>query len=582
MFKPEDIFCSEVTFNRRVTDGLSRAKNNGELTNYRSSFKIERNTDLLSWESGADAAKFLIAYAKHREFVKDNVRAWLASPLNETVHPDNTADYKWHAFYGGLKSSLSVRNLVDNEEVFVRLDQSTIDWINGNTTVGSIYDTYETYKVIERSEDSSLPFMLRIYEAARASAMSRKNMSVPSYGITLFHLDYVVRNCGSNAELVKMAADGIESPYFMEYHSLLILQRYIWSLANVKPSREELVESRNNLMYSERNAKNITEKERIAASKQNFVNYWKSLKAHSKSFVNESEVTDSFASIPLLPAGTASSRTWGIEIEVVQAHLTSRPRGWDKRGDGSLVGIPADDNPCECSCYYCEEEEDCGNCDNGDCDNGSTAEYVSPILNWFNSAGVQSLTRELEGSVVNDSAGIHIHVGARDLTVADVARLCVAYSAVSPFLWPLMKRNVTNYCRDISEENLVHWLHNSTKWLAKANELAINADVVYNQPDDRYRDLNLQSLRSHGTVEFRAMGPVYNYELLTRWAWMCRELINISRLNLPQSTWTSVRSMSDVVRILSTYGSEQVPPALMKFYEAGDSLALEERQELYA
>ena len=70
------------------------------------------------------------------------------------------------------------------------------------------------------------------------------------------------------------------------------------------------------------------------------------------------------------------------------------------------------------------------------------------------------------------------------------------------------------------------------------------------QPDDRYRDINLQAFNQHGTIEFRLMGPKYDYAHLVRWAWLCRELVNISKLDLPDSMWR------DVLNIVYQYGSE--------------------------
>ncbi len=161
------------------------------------------------------------------------------------------------------------------------------------------------------------------------------------------------------------------------------------------------------------------------------------------------------------------------------------------------------------------------------------------------------------------------------MTAGDVARLSVAYSAISPFLEPLLHRESRNYCRDITAQNIKHWL-NQTR---RAFDQRDKHQVVYDQPDDRYHDLNLQALRGHGTIEFRALGPIYDYEHIVRWAWLCRELTNVSKLNLPQTIWTSVRSMADVVKILRTYGKEQVPEGIYKLYTKGDNLDVEYTQE---
>lgn len=51
--------------------------------------------------------------------------------------------------------------------------------------------------------------------------------------------------------------------------------------------------------------------------------------------------------------------------------------------------------------------------------------------------------------------------------------------------------------------------------------------------DERYQTVNICSLRSHGTIEFRAMGNVYDYETLVRWAHFLRELINMAKRGVP-------------------------------------------------
>jgi hypothetical protein len=192
-------------------------------------------------------------------------------------------------------------------------------------------------------------------------------------------------------------------------------------------------------------------------------------------------------------------------------------------------------------------------------------EYVSPILSHFNSNGLRDLCGPLEHATVNETPGIHVHVGADDLTITDVGRLARAYSIVSPFLEPITYRQSRGYCKDLTSENLQFWLsavRNVIKGDIKnyrTGERLTPSDIALtaqHQPDDRYHDLNLQSLSKHGTIEFRVMGPKYNYEHLVRWAWFCREMVNVSRLDIPVSVWTSVRSMADIISVLRQYGSE--------------------------
>jgi hypothetical protein len=71
-------------------------------------------------------------------------------------------------------------------------------------------------------------------------------------------------------------------------------------------------------------------------------------------------------------------------------------------------------------------------------------------------------------------------------------------------------------------------------------------------------DVNTQALRGHGTIEFRAMGPYYDYDHLVRWAWFVRQMVVVSRLDLPQQVWNACTSLTDVIDLLRKYGNESV------------------------
>jgi hypothetical protein len=299
---------------------------------------------------------------------------------------------------------------------------------------------------------------------------------------------------------------------------------------------------------------------KLSESRDSFMKYWTNMKQTMSTRVDYAKVRADFASIPVQPAGTSSSRTWGIEVETVRADLVSRPAGWESKYDGSLEAVNEDGCDCDCSDCYDGYHDDCGG------DGDGCMEFVSPILGSFNSNGLRDLCGPLENVYTNSSPGIHVHVGADDLTVFDVARLLRAYSIVSPFINGIDYRETRSYCKETSTSNVAYWLSLVRK--AMRGTLAHPYDerhqlspkdivqLTQGQPDDRYHDVNLQALSAHGTIEFRVMGPRYNYEHLVRWAWFCREMVNVSRLDLPMSVWTSVRSMADVIGILRQYGSE--------------------------
>lgn len=325
----------------------------------------------------------------------------------------------------------------------------------------------------------------------------------------------------------------------------------------VRPTSADINQARMLLLGERADAERSASNARKQVSMINFQKYWDNLKERIKSRVDVDEVFAAFGSVPINPAGSKASRSWGIEVETVQANLTSRPRGWDQRYDGSLESLSSYGDCrydyCECGCDDCNDGEhsDCYS----DSDEGGCAEFVSPILHHFNSDGLRQLCSDIGDAECNTSPGIHVHVDAADLSTHDVARLVRIYSLISPFLIPYTKRQVFGYCKDISTNNIAHWLSVARDSQRGSSKLSV-AQAVQSQADDRYRDINLQAYNAHGTIEFRAMGPVYDYKHLVRWAWLCRELVNISKLDVPDTLWRNVTSMSDILNIVYEYGSE--------------------------
>lgn len=290
------------------------------------------------------------------------------------------------------------------------------------------------------------------------------------------------------------------------------------------------------------------------ASYEKFWGDIKTSKRRVAQSVDAEQVAEMWEAIPLADTGTESSRTWGIEVETVRAQQTSRPRGWTDVHDGSL---PDGGGGCNCSCDSCDEGEHCEDSDY-DCNDASSEsrEFVSPILNHFNSEGLRKLCNDLGDYESSTAPGIHVHVGASDLTVTDVARLLFAYGVVAPLIQPLYHRKVFGYCKEMDHSNVQWWLSAAKRFLRESGRVPRPRDICHEQPVDRYQDVNTYALAEHTTIEFRAMGPFYNYAHLVRWAWFVREMVNVSRLNLDQRIWTSCKSITDVINVLRKYGSE--------------------------
>lgn len=272
-----------------------------------------------------------------------------------------------------------------------------------------------------------------------------------------------------------------------------------------------------------------------------------------------------------------SSRNWGIEVETAGARGVNTPAGWESKSDGSLesaygdgdgeeycdedhnpqlyerVGggryIPNPDWTDPLECEACIANEQWNNGEYRDC-----REFVSPILHSFHSKGLAKLVDEILTQPQNDTAGIHVHVDVSDLTAKQIGSLTYGYQIIEPLIEASYHRDIREYCKARPNHEVLDVMR-QVKESPSMQPRLISTDT-------RYVALNLESIRAHGTVEFRAMGPVYDYEYLIRWAYFCRELVNVAKANISQSEWNAVDSFEKLSALFISRGSESVDTQL--------------------
>lgn len=306
--------------------------------------------------------------------------------------------------------------------------------------------------------------------------------------------------------------------------------------------------------------------------------------------------------LPFVPHGLSSSRRWGIEVESGGARGVAAPDKWRRIGDGSLRSAwdgyvevqdfePFDEEVTEYRRYMqCPEYgerhifeeyyydgstgrdsyrarenyvdpagcEHCGNvtrtvhrvpatirhtAQGDDC-----GEFVSPILVSMHSNGLESLIDQLILQPQNKSAGVHVHVEATDLSAEQVATLIFGYDVLEPILEASYQREARRYC----QRREVDVVLDTARKLRGANK-PTESEV---RGGDRYVTLNTTSLNAHGTIEFRAMGPVYDYDYLVRWAMLCRELVNVVAAGVTTKRFSKIKSWDDLTMLLAEYGKE--------------------------
>ena len=313
------------------------------------------------------------------------------------------------------------------------------------------------------------------------------------------------------------------------------------------------------------------------SSTGNFDNFMSTLR-------DERESNEIILSRFIIPAhGLVSSRQWGIEVETAGARGVHTPGGWNSKGDSSLdsayVSDEDEDNECdedhEAQRYdgrrsYNQQyipnpdwtdPEECEACiaynereNNDDGDYRDCREFVSPILHSFHSKGLEKLVEEISTQPQNDTAGIHVHVDVSDLTPKQIGSLVYGYQIIEPLIEASYQRETREYCKPRRNSEVLDVIKQ-----AKQTPTMRNRDF---STDTRYVALNLDSIRAHGTVEFRAMGPVYDYEYLIRWAYFCRELVNVAKADISQGEWNAVNSFEKLAALFIRRGAESVDTQL--------------------
>lgn len=138
-----------------------------------------------------------------------------------------------------------------------------------------------------------------------------------------------------------------------------------------------------------------------------------------------------------------------------------------------------------------------------------SVEFVSPICQYEDIPVVQELVRKLRagGARVNDSCGIHVHVDASAHTPQTLRNIVNIMAAKEDLLYKALqvKVNRENYCRKADTRFLEELNHKRPKTMNEVEELWYNGmGGRYSHYDDsRYHALNLHSVFSKGTIEFR-------------------------------------------------------------------------------
>ena len=140
-----------------------------------------------------------------------------------------------------------------------------------------------------------------------------------------------------------------------------------------------------------------------------------------------------------------------------------------------------------------------------------SVELVSPICEYEDIETIQEIIRELRkaGAFANPSVGIHIHINAAPFNAHQICNLVNIVAAKEDMIYKALQvdsRREQRYCKRIDEDFLEKINRFKPKSMYELNEIWYRGDDGSRQHyhPSRYHCLNLHSVFSKGTIEFRA------------------------------------------------------------------------------
>lgn len=138
-----------------------------------------------------------------------------------------------------------------------------------------------------------------------------------------------------------------------------------------------------------------------------------------------------------------------------------------------------------------------------------SVEFVSPICRYEDIETIQELVRKLRagGARVNESCGIHVHVDASAHTPQTLRNIVNIMASKEDLLYKTLQVQVDreHYCQKADTGFLEELNHKRPRTMEEVEQLWYNGrgGRYIHYDDSRYHALNLHSVFSKGTIEFR-------------------------------------------------------------------------------
>ena len=160
-------------------------------------------------------------------------------------------------------------------------------------------------------------------------------------------------------------------------------------------------------------------------------------------------------------------------------------------------------------------------------------ELVTPILKWDDIETLQEIVRELrhKGAFVNETCGLHIHIGAQGMTAQAIRNLVNNVASHEELLYKALAvhERRKQYCKPANERFLRELNEKKPATLDELKPIwyGDNGFHNYHYDSSRYTILNLHALFTKSTVEFRVFnGTMHAGEVKTAIQLACALVAN--------------------------------------------------------
>ena len=215
--------------------------------------------------------------------------------------------------------------------------------------------------------------------------------------------------------------------------------------------------------------------------------------------------------------------TFGVEMETYNVERES------------LIAKAAENNlPLEYQGYNHHDSNRVFKCvSDGSITGINPIECVTPVLKGRNGlAALKNACKTLNavGAMVNKSTGLHVHIGAKDLTPAQYANVFFNYqmleSLIDSFMAESRRANNNGYCMSLRGKYL--------------RTCETREEVYQALGGSRYYKVNPCSWSRHQTIEFRQHQGSTDYEKISNWVSFCAKLVVWSRDNRMTRAFASI------------------------------------------